>query len=58
LKSGAVFEAPAVVAGFDNLTVTGEAVEERFEVHEQTMRIGSNEILTLVLISDPAMLDD
>ena len=31
---------------------------ERFEVHEQTMRIGSNEILTLVLISDPAMLDD
>jgi hypothetical protein len=31
---------------------------ERFEVHEQTIRIGHDEILTLVLISDPAMLDD
>ena len=31
---------------------------ERFEVHEQTIRIGPDEILTLVLISDPAMLDD
>ncbi len=31
---------------------------ERFEVQEQTIRIGSDEILTLVLISDPAMLDD
>jgi hypothetical protein len=31
---------------------------ERFEVHEQTIRIGSDEILTLVLISDLVMLDD
>jgi hypothetical protein len=31
---------------------------ERFEVHEQTIRIGPDEILTLVLISDPAMFDD
>ena len=31
---------------------------ECFEVHEQTIRIGADEILTLVLISDPAMLDD
>jgi hypothetical protein len=31
---------------------------ERFEVREQTMRIGHDEILKLVLISDPAMLDD
>ena len=30
----------------------------RFEVHEQTMRTGPEEILTLVLLSDPAMLDD
>lgn len=30
---------------------------ERFEVHEQTMRIGPEETLTLVLISDPKMLE-
>ena len=29
---------------------------ERFEVHEQTFRTGPDEILTLVLISDPQML--
>lgn len=31
---------------------------ERFEVHEQTMRTASDEILTLINISDSAMLDD
>lgn len=31
---------------------------ERFEVHEQTIRTGSDEILTPILISDLAMLDD
>lgn len=31
---------------------------ERFEVHEQTYRTGQNEILTLILVSDPAMLED
>ena len=31
---------------------------ERFEVHEQSCRTGSDEILTLVLISDGGMLDD
>ena len=31
---------------------------ERFDVHEQTMRTGPNETLTLVLISDPKMLED
>ena len=31
---------------------------ERYEIHEQTYRTGTNEILTLILISDPAMLDD
>ena len=30
---------------------------ERFEVHEQTIRTGYDEILTLILISDLAMLD-
>jgi hypothetical protein len=31
---------------------------ERFEVHEQTMRTGPEEALTLVVISDPKMLED
>ena len=31
---------------------------ERFEVHEQTMRTGSEETLTLVLVSDPQMLEE
>jgi hypothetical protein len=31
---------------------------ERFEVHEQTMRVGSSETLTLVLINETKMLDD
>jgi hypothetical protein len=31
---------------------------ERFEVHEQTIRTSSAETLTLVLISDPKMLED
>jgi hypothetical protein len=31
---------------------------ERFEVQEQTMRTGPEETLTLVLISDPRMLED
>jgi hypothetical protein len=31
---------------------------ERFEVYEQTMRIGPGETLTLVLINDPKMLED
>ncbi|TIU42034.1 MAG: hypothetical protein E5W28_01640 [Mesorhizobium sp.] len=31
---------------------------QRFEVHEQTYRTGPDEILTLVLISDPKMLDE
>jgi hypothetical protein len=31
---------------------------ERFEVHEQTMRTGPEETLTLVVISDPKMLED
>jgi hypothetical protein len=31
---------------------------ERFEVHEQTMRISSAETLTLVLISESKMLED
>jgi hypothetical protein len=28
------------------------------EVHEQTIRIGEDEILTLILVSDPHMLDE
>lgn len=31
---------------------------ERFEVHEQSIRIGSDEILTLILMNDPGMLED
>lgn len=31
---------------------------ERFEIHEQTNRTRPDEILTLVLVSDPAMLED
>lgn len=31
---------------------------ERFEVHEQTRRTGPDEVLTLVLISDAAMLEE
>jgi len=31
---------------------------DQFEVHEQTMRIGPNETLTLVTITDPKMLDE
>jgi hypothetical protein len=31
---------------------------ERFEVQEQTFRTGPDEILTLVLIEDPKMLED
>ena len=31
---------------------------ERYEVHEQTIRTGPDEILTLVLIDDPNMLED
>jgi hypothetical protein len=31
---------------------------ERFDVHEQTTRTGSSETLTLVLFSDPKMLED
>jgi hypothetical protein len=31
---------------------------DRYEVHEQTYRIGPDEILTLILVSDPAALDD
>ena len=31
---------------------------ERFEVYEQTIRSGPEETLTIVLISDPAMLED
>ena len=31
---------------------------ERYEIHEQTCRIGPDEILTLLLLSDPRMLDD
>jgi hypothetical protein len=31
---------------------------ERFEVHEQTTRIGSEETLTMILISDPKMLEE
>lgn len=31
---------------------------ERFEVHEQTYRTSPDEILTLILVSDPAMLED
>ncbi|MEN2989346.1 ImmA/IrrE family metallo-endopeptidase [Tistrella sp. BH-R2-4] len=31
---------------------------ERFEVHEQTRRTGTDEVLTLILVSDPDMLED
>ena len=31
---------------------------ERFEIHEQTMRLGDGEILSLILVSDQRMLED
>ena len=31
---------------------------QEFEVHEQTMRLGDGEILSLILISDQHMLED
>ncbi len=31
---------------------------QRFEVHEQTIRTGPDEVVTLVMFSDKAMLDD
>jgi hypothetical protein len=31
---------------------------DRFEVYEQTIRTGPDETLTLVVISDPKMLED
>ncbi len=34
----------------------GEA--ERYEVQEQTIRTATDEVLTLILIADPDMLDD
>jgi hypothetical protein len=31
---------------------------QKYEVHEQTVRTGSDEVLTLVLITDPRMLEE
>jgi hypothetical protein len=31
---------------------------EKYEVHEQTIRTGTDEVLTLILITDPDMLED
>jgi hypothetical protein len=31
---------------------------EKYEVQEQTFRTGADEVLTLILITDPEMLDD
>ena len=31
---------------------------QKYEVHEQTVRTGSDEVLTLVLVSDPRMLEE
>jgi hypothetical protein len=31
---------------------------QRYEVHEQTIRNGNDEVLTLVLIRDPRMLEE
>ena len=31
---------------------------QKYEVHEQTTRTGSDEVLTLVLVSDPRMLEE
>ena len=56
--TGSITEARHSFAGSKNRARFDRREAEKFEVLEQTVRTGADEVLTLILITDPDMLED